>query len=55
MRIVLTVPEDILREACDRMTVFCREHVASRDTLKEVDNNIVSVEPVGEVIFANKA
>ncbi|XP_063529288.1 tyrosine aminotransferase [Cydia strobilella] len=50
MRIVLTVPEDIMGEACDRITIFCREHVASRDNLKEVDTNSVSVEPVSDVI-----
>lgn len=36
MRIVLTVPEDILREACNRITVFCKEHIVSAEKLKEL-------------------
>lgn len=42
MRIVLTVPEDIMREACKRITIFCKDHVVTRESLKEIDNNIVN-------------
>lgn len=43
MRIVLTVPEDILREACHRITTFCAENIVTRDKLKELSKNEVSV------------
>ncbi|XP_021191290.3 tyrosine aminotransferase [Helicoverpa armigera] len=38
MRIVLTVPEEILREACVRITQFCEDHM-----LKKIDNDVVSI------------
>ncbi|CAH0404910.1 unnamed protein product [Chilo suppressalis] len=41
MRIVLTVPEDILREACQRIAVFCQDHIKSRDKINEIDSNDV--------------
>ncbi|XP_030036199.2 tyrosine aminotransferase [Manduca sexta] len=41
MRIVLTVPEDILKEACLRIATFCKEHIVSREKLKEIDTNFV--------------
>ncbi|XP_050670137.1 tyrosine aminotransferase [Leptidea sinapis] len=37
MRIVLTVPEEILREACQRITLFCTEHV-TYENRKEKEN-----------------
>ncbi|KAH9638725.1 hypothetical protein HF086_013997 [Spodoptera exigua] len=42
MRIVLTVPEDILREACHRITKFCEQHMM-KDKLKMSDNDVVSI------------
>lgn len=51
MRIVLTVPEDIMREACKRITIFCKDHVVTRESLKEIDNNIVNM--TSEVICSN--
>ncbi|KAL0849335.1 hypothetical protein ABMA28_013650 [Loxostege sticticalis] len=41
MRIVLTVPEDIMREACQRIVAFCQEHIVTKDKLKEIDTNVV--------------
>ncbi|XP_028037349.1 tyrosine aminotransferase [Bombyx mandarina] len=41
MRIVLTVPEEILREACRRIIIFCQEHVVSREKILEIDENVV--------------
>ncbi|XP_023942075.2 tyrosine aminotransferase [Bicyclus anynana] len=38
MRIVLTVPEDKLREACQRITIFCKEHVIG-EKRKEIETN----------------
>ncbi|XP_035446504.1 tyrosine aminotransferase [Spodoptera frugiperda] len=42
MRIVLTVPEDILREACNRITKFCEQHMM-KEKLKMADNDVVSI------------
>lgn len=50
MRIVLTVPEDIMREACKRITAFCKDHIVSRESLKEIVTNIVDVTSNPEVI-----
>lgn len=50
MRIVLTVPEDILREACSRIAIFCKEHIVIVDKMKEIDSNVVSVAENAEVI-----
>ncbi|CAB3230886.1 unnamed protein product [Arctia plantaginis] len=43
MRLVLTVPEDIMQEACKRIVTFCQHHIVSRECLKEIDSNIVQV------------
>lgn len=51
MRIVLTVPEDILREACNRIAIFCSEHIVSVDRIKEIDNNVVSVANDDQEVF----
>lgn len=53
MRIVLTVPEDILREACKRMILFCKDHIVSRETIKEIESDIVTVPNDNEVICDN--
>ncbi|KAJ2953725.1 hypothetical protein O0L34_g1348 [Tuta absoluta] len=49
MRLVLTVPKDILREACNRIAIFCKEHIVT-DKLKDIESNIVSVAPETEVL-----
>ncbi|KAI5632240.1 aminotransferase class I and II domain-containing protein [Phthorimaea operculella] len=49
MRLVLTVPEDILREACNRIAIFCKQHIVT-DKLKEIESNIVSVASETEVL-----
>lgn len=49
MRIVLTVPEDIMREACQRIVVFCQEHIVTREKVKEIDSNILAVTSDSEV------
>lgn len=36
MRIVLTVPADILKEACNRIMVFCCQHAVSKEKIKEI-------------------
>ncbi|GBP66560.1 Tyrosine aminotransferase [Eumeta japonica] len=43
MRIVLTVPEDVLREACKRMAVFCQHHTTAREKLKVIDCDVIAV------------
>lgn len=50
MRIVLTVPEEILIEACHRITVFCKDHIISGEKLKEIGANVVTVSNEPEVI-----
>ncbi|KAL4712813.1 hypothetical protein ACJJTC_011883 [Scirpophaga incertulas] len=40
MRIVLTVPEDILREACQRIALFCQDHIVTRDKIKEIEEEV---------------
>ncbi|XP_028162625.1 tyrosine aminotransferase-like [Ostrinia nubilalis] len=50
MRIVLTVPEDIMREACQRIVKFCQDHIVTREKLKEIDTNVVSMPNATEVI-----
>ncbi|KAJ8729335.1 hypothetical protein PYW08_000916 [Mythimna loreyi] len=42
MRIVLTVPEDILREACQRIARFCEDHMR-KPQLKKRDHDVVSI------------
>ncbi|KAJ8729334.1 hypothetical protein PYW08_000915 [Mythimna loreyi] len=42
MRIVLTVPEDILREACQRIKTFCEDHML-KPQLKKMDHDVVSI------------
>lgn len=37
MRIVLTVPEDILQEACTRIITFCKDHINLKS--KEVNGH----------------
>ncbi|CAH2238835.1 tyrosine aminotransferase [Pararge aegeria] len=41
MRIVLTVPEDKLREACQRIVKFCKDHVIG-EKRKEIENNDIA-------------
>ncbi|XP_013133980.1 PREDICTED: tyrosine aminotransferase [Papilio polytes] len=53
MRIVLTVPEDILREACQRLVIFCKEHIDIGEKCKEIDNNIIPVTNETEFICDN--
>ncbi|XP_068621400.1 tyrosine aminotransferase [Battus philenor] len=53
MRIVLTVPEDILREACQRLVIFCKEHINIEENCKEIDNNIMSFTNDAEFICDN--
>lgn len=53
MRIVLTVPEEILREACKRIALFCNDHIVSRETLKEIENDLVTVSSENDVICDN--
>lgn len=36
MRIVLTVPEDMLKEACRRIAQFCEHHVFLENILKNL-------------------
>ncbi|KAL4715356.1 hypothetical protein ACJJTC_015127 [Scirpophaga incertulas] len=43
MRIVLTVPEDIMREACKRIIKFCEQHAAHENS-KEIDTTTLHVE-----------
>ncbi|CAH4005921.1 unnamed protein product [Pieris brassicae] len=43
IRIVLTVPEAYLREACQRIILFCTEHVDLGDKCKDMESNEVSV------------
>ncbi|XP_045767178.1 tyrosine aminotransferase [Maniola jurtina] len=43
MRIVLTVPEDKLKEACQRIKIFCKEHVIGGKR-KEIENNDIENE-----------
>lgn len=50
MRIVLTVPEDILREACQRIVVFCQDNIGSRENLKEFDGDEITVSKKTPVI-----
>lgn len=50
MRLVLTVPEDVMQEACKRIVTFCKDHIVSRERLKEIDSNIVQVSSETEVI-----
>lgn len=50
MRIVLTVPEEILLEACDRIVAFCKEHIISGEKLKDIGTNVVTVANEPEVI-----
>lgn len=38
MRIVLTVPEEKLREACQRIKVFCKEHIIG-EKRKELESS----------------
>lgn len=40
MRIVLTVPEDKMREACQRIVIFCKEHAVAGETRKDIENDI---------------
>lgn len=40
MRIVLTVPEDKMREACQRIVVFCKEHADYGENRKEIEHDI---------------
>ncbi|XP_072936808.1 tyrosine aminotransferase [Epargyreus clarus] len=51
MRIVLTVPEDKLREACQRIVIFCNDHVDNGERVKEIVSDIVSVPSDAEVIM----
>ncbi|XP_053618537.1 tyrosine aminotransferase [Plodia interpunctella] len=55
MRIVLTVPEDIMREACERIILFCQENVAvvCRDKLVDYNKSDMSLSIVKEVICDN--
>jgi hypothetical protein len=41
MRLVLTVPEEQLREACQRITTFCKRHHRSEDADTRKDNTDV--------------
>lgn len=50
MRIVLTVPEEILLEACHRIAIFCKDHIISGEKLKEIGPNVVTVANEPEVI-----
>ncbi|XP_026326823.1 tyrosine aminotransferase-like isoform X2 [Hyposmocoma kahamanoa] len=50
VRIVLTVPEEILLEACRRITVFCKDHIISGEKLKGIDANVVTVANEPKVI-----
>ncbi|XP_045511488.1 tyrosine aminotransferase [Colias croceus] len=50
MRIVLTVPEEYLREACQRITLFCKEHVDYGEKRKEIENDDVTVTNTIEVL-----
>ncbi|CAK1550029.1 unnamed protein product [Leptosia nina] len=43
MRIVLTVPEAYLREACQRIIIFCKEHIDYGEKRKEVANDDITV------------
>ncbi|CAG9098665.1 unnamed protein product [Plutella xylostella] len=54
MRIVLTVPNDILREACKRIDAFCRDHAAQRENIKAVDNFAVTLPADEEVYCENE-
>lgn len=40
MRIVLTVPEDKMREACQRIIMFCKEHVVNSEKRKDIDKEL---------------
>lgn len=50
MRIVLTVPDEILREACRRITAFCTDHIVSKENLKEIICNDISIPNEPQVI-----
>lgn len=43
MRIVLTPPEEILREACHRILTFCQEHITISDKIKEYEKDAISL------------
>ncbi|XP_075992447.1 tyrosine aminotransferase-like [Anticarsia gemmatalis] len=43
MRIVLTVPKEILLEACQRMITFCEDHMASSDRILDIEKNPMSI------------
>ncbi|CAH2066998.1 unnamed protein product, partial [Iphiclides podalirius] len=53
MRIVLTVPEEILREACQRLIIFCKDHINIEEKCKQIENNIIPVTNETEVICDN--
>ncbi|XP_052747624.1 tyrosine aminotransferase [Galleria mellonella] len=50
MRIVLTVPEDILREACQRISLFCKENITSREKMREFESSEMAVQKDTKVI-----
>ncbi|CAG4998563.1 unnamed protein product [Parnassius apollo] len=50
MRIVLTVPEDALREACQRIVIFCKEHIDMDEKCNEIKSNIIQMTNETEVI-----
>lgn len=50
MRIVLTVPDEILREACQRITAFCTDHIVSKENFDEVISNDISIPNEPQVI-----
>lgn len=53
MRIVLTVPEDKLREACERIVIFCKDHVITKEKRKEIEVNELSVNDVDVICDSN--
>ncbi|XP_063838621.1 tyrosine aminotransferase-like [Ostrinia nubilalis] len=51
MRIVLTVPEEILREACQRIIAFCKDHATPKEKHIEMITNKLSVDKEWRVIY----
>ncbi|XP_050361316.1 tyrosine aminotransferase [Nymphalis io] len=54
MRIVLTIPEDKMREACQRIVLFCKEHVVFAEKRKDIEEDVPITTDV-QVICNNDA